>query len=216
MKLNFIPFPAVPVDQTAQKLATTATPLCPPEYILGHPWGTSFDVWCVGCFVSCHAQIFDSRAQPSLQLLDAITGKWGKIFNLDSPAGMTHTEVHLARMEELLGPFPTAFLERCSKTREFFDAHGLFHLIGQTTLYSHAVDWDWSGRLLKPLASFLDPVAGFPPNGSLRERLEQAHLSGAELDRCEAFFRRCFQFDPELRLSAQDMLQDPWLAPESA
>ncbi|KAJ7823559.1 hypothetical protein B0H14DRAFT_3469911 [Mycena olivaceomarginata] len=93
---------------------------------------------------------------------------------------MTHTEVHLARMEELLGPFPAAFLERSSKTREFFDAHG------------------------------------FPPNGSLRERLEQAHLSGAELDRCEAFFRRCFQFDPELRLSAQDMLQDPWLAPESA
>ncbi|KAJ7307030.1 hypothetical protein DFH08DRAFT_824298 [Mycena albidolilacea] len=46
------------------------------------------------------------------------------IFNIDAPAGMTHTEVHLARMQELLGPFPKVFMERCRKRDEFFDANG--------------------------------------------------------------------------------------------
>jgi hypothetical protein len=49
-----------------------------------------------------------------------------RIFNIDAPAGKTHTEVHLARMQELLGPFPKAFIERCRKRDEFFDANGKF------------------------------------------------------------------------------------------
>ena len=48
----------------------------------------------------------------------------GKAFDLDAPAGMTHTEVHLARMGELLGPFPFSFVEGCTKRGDFFDTHG--------------------------------------------------------------------------------------------
>ena len=59
-----------------------------------------------------------------LKVLELMTRDMGKIFNLDAPAGMTHTEVHLARMEELMGSFPLAFQERCDKRDKFFDAHG--------------------------------------------------------------------------------------------
>ncbi|KAF8216843.1 kinase-like domain-containing protein [Mycena galopus ATCC 62051] len=158
---------AVPVDQTAESDVAMHTALRAPEIILGHPWGTAIDVWGAGCV-----------------LFELLTGARLKMFNLDAPAGMTHTEVHLARMEELLGPFPQGFIERCNKSDQFFDANG---------------------RLLKPLANL-------PPCGSLRERLSQAGQAGAELGICEAFFRRCFQFDPDIRPSASEMVQDPWIA----
>ena len=58
------------------------------------------------------------------KVLELMTRDMGKIFDLDAPAGMTHTEVHLARMEELMGSFPLAFQERCNKRDKFFDAHG--------------------------------------------------------------------------------------------
>ncbi|KAJ7804571.1 kinase-like domain-containing protein [Mycena olivaceomarginata] len=64
--------------------------------------GAPVDVWGTGCFV--------------------LMGF--RIFNINAPAGMTRTEVHLARMQELLRPFPKAFIERCSKGDEFFDANG--------------------------------------------------------------------------------------------
>jgi hypothetical protein len=72
-----------------------------------------------------------------VQLLEMLTGSWGKIFDLDTPAAMTPTQVHLARMEELLGPFPHAFLERCSKREEFFDMNGVSSFQKSIPSHSH-------------------------------------------------------------------------------
>ena len=63
------------------------------------------------------------------KLLEFLTGDMGSAFDLDAPAGMTSTEVHLARMEELLGPFPLAFQDRCDKRSKFFDTRGKLNII---------------------------------------------------------------------------------------
>lgn len=45
------------------------------------------------------------------------------IFNINPPAGMSQTQVHLARITELLGPFPPA-LHTGGLSGEFFDDAG--------------------------------------------------------------------------------------------
>jgi serine/threonine-protein kinase SRPK3 len=121
---------AVPVEEEVRwsVLIPMPTALRAPEVILGHSWGTAVDVWATGCLVRYDLDFFFDFHSTYVQLLEMLTGTWGKIFDLDTPAAMTPTQVHLARMEELLGPFPHAFLERCSKREEFFDTNGMSSL----------------------------------------------------------------------------------------
>ncbi|KAF8216842.1 hypothetical protein K438DRAFT_405242 [Mycena galopus ATCC 62051] len=92
--------------------------------------------------------------------------------------------------------------------RSFLVTHGdppsMSGVLGASISFGCFLEHLSTGQLLKPLGNL-------SPYGSLRERLGHAGLAGVELDTCEPFFRRCFQFDPDMRPSAWDIIVDPWL-----
>ncbi|KIK58567.1 hypothetical protein GYMLUDRAFT_45191 [Collybiopsis luxurians FD-317 M1] len=78
-----------------------------PEVILGYPWGTSADIWNLGCLVT-----------------ELLIGFW--LFEY-SPNGdkWNAEEDHLARMTEALGTkFDASFLSKCKHSTNFFNSDG--------------------------------------------------------------------------------------------
>lgn len=53
----------------------------------------------------------------------------GVMFHLDAPAGMDFTQVHLARIKELLGPFPGSFLDCCLERGNYFNDQGEYLIV---------------------------------------------------------------------------------------
>lgn len=130
---------------------------------------------------------------------ELINNDWGKNFNIDAPAVMTRNEVHLARIEKLLGPFPAAFIEKCGSRDQFFDANALsiFCLIKY-----HKLTVRCTSRIRKKIT----------PTGSLRQGLQQVDgLAGDDLGRTEDFLRRCLALDPNMRPLASVLACDEWL-----
>ncbi|KAF5365363.1 hypothetical protein D9757_012129 [Collybiopsis confluens] len=93
-------------DHHFQELIQPAA-LRSPEVILGYPWGTSTDIWNLGCLVTeflIGFWLFEFRAHGD---------KWNA------------EEDHLARMTEALGTkFDTVFLSKCQNSQKFFTSSG--------------------------------------------------------------------------------------------
>ncbi|KAJ2936997.1 hypothetical protein H1R20_g91, partial [Candolleomyces eurysporus] len=161
---------AIPQNETHRFPTVMPTSLRAPEVILGCPWGWQVDIWMVGCLM------FDRvHSRP--------------IFNLRGvPEGIKVADVHLTRMQELLGPFPSSFLDRCSRRDKYFDKSGkLLRKPDSTTLTG-----------LGDLEQRMSELKGRVPYGELAELVN--------------FMRRCLTIDPELRPSAEELLEDPFLA----
>ncbi|KAK7051372.1 hypothetical protein VNI00_004872 [Paramarasmius palmivorus] len=80
-----------------------------PEVILGYPWGTSADIWNLGCLVT-----------------EWLVGFW--LFEFGPNRDKWNAEEdHLARMTEAVeAMFDSVFLSKCKRRDEFFDSSGSF------------------------------------------------------------------------------------------
>ncbi|KAI3603905.1 kinase-like protein [Moniliophthora roreri] len=78
-----------------------------PEIILGYPWGTSADIWNLGCIVT-----------------EFLIGFW--LFEFGANGDKWNAEEdHLARMTEALGAkFDPIFLSKCKYNNKYFNADG--------------------------------------------------------------------------------------------
>ncbi|KAL0960445.1 hypothetical protein HGRIS_005489 [Hohenbuehelia grisea] len=154
---------AIPESKISPGMYAMPTVLRAPEIILEHPWGKPVDVWAVGCMA-----------------LELITGQ--QVFNIDRTADLSFTEVHLARIADLVGPFSPQFLSACRLRADFFD--------------------DAGNLLRKPILSH---------HNSIAERIASAGLRDEELANASAFVRRALSIDPSERPSASALLADEWL-----
>jgi len=153
---------AVPADTVHQGEAQPVL-LRAPEVILGHPWSTPVDIWSVGCLV------FEYLAGTPL-------------FQLRASSSVTFTDTHLQRILEHIGPFPSRFLDACSRRSEYFDKRG--SLLRVQKLFPRSID------------------------ECLRH---YRHLDEAGIAPAAAFIRRCLTIDPDVRPSASELLGDGWL-----
>ncbi|KAL0952838.1 hypothetical protein HGRIS_007063 [Hohenbuehelia grisea] len=154
---------SIPVFNITPGMCAMPTILRAPEIILEHTWGKPVDVWAVGCLT-----------------LELLTGQ--PIFNIDRTDDLSFTDVHLARIAELAGPFPPQFLEACKRRADFFGS---------------------AGDLLRPHS--------LPLQSSITDRLASTGLCGEELAGASDFILRALTIDPSKRPSASDLLADKWL-----
>ncbi|KAI0349617.1 kinase-like protein [Trametes cingulata] len=149
---------------------TTPRVLRAPELLLGHRWSTPVDIWALGCMA-----------------FELLAPDVGPLFRMDRGSDSYTVQEHLAHIAERLGPFPPAFLAKCSKTRDYFDP---------------------SGNLRKFTRPSSDPfevsLRGYP---ALRD-----HLSGEDVNSACRFIRRCLSIDPDDRPTAAHLLEDEFLA----
>ncbi|KAH7921680.1 kinase-like protein [Leucogyrophana mollusca] len=134
-----------------------------PEVILGHPWSTPIDIWSVGCLV-----------------FEYLIGT--ALFQLYESSSVSLEDSHLQRILEVIGPFPTSFLEACPRQSEFFDQEG---------------------SLIRIKELFPRPIEECMRNYSI--------LDEEDIPAAAAFIRRCLTVDPQARPTALELLDDEWL-----
>jgi serine/threonine-protein kinase SRPK3 len=93
-----------------------------PEVILGHTSSTPVDIWSVGCLVRLTNVAPDVESSYSLQAFEYLVGT--PLFQLRELYPATFADFHLAQIIEHIGPFPSDFLNTCSRRTEFFDDQG--------------------------------------------------------------------------------------------
>lgn len=97
-----------------------------PEIILDMSWGHSVDMWSVGLLVWLPPSILylsDINASRVYQAWDLLEPE--SLFHLyDANDPARNDAHHLANMTALLGSPPLEFLERSSKSREYWDENG--------------------------------------------------------------------------------------------
>ncbi|RAL00004.1 protein kinase [Aspergillus ibericus CBS 121593] len=143
-----------------------------PEVTIGAPWDTPVDIWSLGCLIVEFVQgfvLFSGKASKN--------GTW------------TAEDDRVARIMEILGPFPSSFLHRGTRTAELFDEKGNLHRIPDLKRTSLE-------RLL---------------NGTTKPFLKPVDMSDAEVPVFIDFIRGMLQIDPQLRKSAADLLEHKWL-----
>ncbi|KAH7910212.1 kinase-like domain-containing protein [Hygrophoropsis aurantiaca] len=136
-----------------------------PEVILGHPWSTPIDIWSVGCLV-----------------FEYLIGT--ALFRLyESPSqSISFEDSHLQRTLEIIGPFPSSFLDACPRRSEFFDQEGSLIRIKKLSP--------------RPIEDCM--------------RIYNV-LNEEDIPAAAAFARRCLTVDPGARPSALELLDDEWL-----
>ncbi|RPD56041.1 kinase-like protein [Lentinus tigrinus ALCF2SS1-6] len=159
---------AVPLNRISPDIKIVTPPLLrPPELLLDHAWSTPIDIWAVGCTV-----------------FECLTG--ASLFQVERTPNLDETHVHLGRMVEHLGPFPAAFLKKCSKHADYFDDSGMPLRVPEPL---------GTGPLESWFGNFLH----------VRE-----NLSDEDVRATCAFMRRCLAIDPAERATAAELLQDGW------
>ncbi|QVM12235.1 hypothetical protein D8B26_006868 [Coccidioides posadasii str. Silveira] len=78
-----------------------------PEVTIGAPWDTGVDIWSLGCLFVQGIVLFSGEASEN--------GTW------------TAEDDHLARIIEILGPFPLDFIKKGNRGAELFDKQGTVH-----------------------------------------------------------------------------------------
>ncbi|GES59264.1 protein kinase [Aspergillus terreus] len=143
-----------------------------PEVTIGAPWDVGVDIWSLGCLVVEFVQgivLFSGEASEK--------GTW------------TADDDHLARMIEILGPFPQHFLQQGGRAERFFDKQGKLLRIPN----------------LKPTS--LERLL----NGTSKPFLKPKDMPDAEVPIFIDFIKGMLAIDPASRKSAADLLQHEWI-----
>ncbi|OCH86861.1 kinase-like protein [Obba rivulosa] len=139
--------------------------LCAPEVYLGHPWSTPIDIWSLGCIASFY-----------------LVGH----FLPPMPTGVGATYYYDAQyldwVQQVIGPYPLHFLERCSRRGRYFDDGG--HLRSSSSVRHPSIE---------------DILCC---SGTLAQN---------DVEAAARFIRRCLIIDPYGRPTAQELLADEWL-----
>ncbi|OOF91778.1 hypothetical protein ASPCADRAFT_518194 [Aspergillus carbonarius ITEM 5010] len=143
-----------------------------PEVTIGAPWDTPVDIWSLGCLIVEFIQGF---------VLFSGTASWNGTW--------TAADDRVARMMEILGPFPSQLLERGTRTADFFDEKGNLHRIP-----------DLKRTSLERLI-----------NGTTQPFVKPTDMPDAEVPVFIDFIRDMLQIDPQLRKPAADLLEHAWL-----
>ncbi|KAI0708264.1 kinase-like domain-containing protein [Earliella scabrosa] len=167
---------AVPIEQAKLGMEVMSPLLRAPEVILHHPWSTPVDVWAVGYMV-----------------LTILTGH--PVIDTMRTPNVTLTDVHLAQLAELLGPFPVDFLRRCARRSEYFDDSGKFLRFEPMLARGDTLE--------QRLYSGTDDERDIKYAGLVPEREAQI---------IAAFIRRCMALDPAARATIPELLAHEWLA----
>ncbi|KAM3448170.1 hypothetical protein MY3296_008040 [Beauveria thailandica] len=144
-----------------------------PEVTIGAPWDTGVDIWSLRCLVVEFVQgivLFSGKASEN--------GTW------------TAEDDHLARIAEVLGPFPSTLLEKGRRSADFFDEQG--KLIRVCNLKPTSLE-----RLV---------------NGDVKPFIKPADMLETEIAIFIDFIKSMLAIDPMARKSAAELLQHEWLS----
>ncbi|KAL3457560.1 protein kinase [Aspergillus heterothallicus] len=143
-----------------------------PEVMIGAPWDTPVDIWSLGCLVIEFVQgivLFSGEASP--------TGKW------------MADDDRLAKIMEVLGPFPAQFMDKGTRAEDFFDKQG--NLLRIPSLKPASLEFLVNG----PTAPFTRPH----------------DMPESEIPAFVDFLKGMLVIDPQSRKSAAELLQHEWL-----
>jgi serine/threonine-protein kinase SRPK3 len=124
----------------------------------------------------------------------------------------TAEDDHLARIAEVLGPFPSSLLKRGRLSSDFFDEQGMLYMSIARPLCSHANVCKTAGKLirirnLKPTS--LERLL----NGQVKPFIKPRDMPEAEIGAFIDFIKGMLEIDPMSRKSAAELLQHEWIRP---
>jgi serine/threonine-protein kinase SRPK3 len=118
------PPPATRIDGFhAEEIQPSA--LRAPEVILGSGWGTSADIWNLGCLVNraLYYDIYTEIDRFDNQIFEFLTGKW--LFVPRSGPSWTPEQYHLAHMPDMVGEdFDLTYFRQAKHFQNYFDDEG--------------------------------------------------------------------------------------------
>ncbi|KAG6262480.1 hypothetical protein E4U48_007259 [Claviceps purpurea] len=144
-----------------------------PEVAIGASWDTGVDIWTLGCLTIefLHGLIIFPTSAPK-------KGTW------------TDEDEHLARIIEVLGPFPSSLLKKGRLSAEFFDEKG--KLIRDPCYKRSSLECMLNGRV-------------YPHN-------RPSGMSKNEFAVFVDFLKGMLEIDPVKRKSAAELLKHEWLS----
>ncbi|KAF5681390.1 CMGC SRPK kinase [Fusarium denticulatum] len=180
--------------------AITPVALRAPETILNERLGKGIDIWAFGCL------IFDMIVgRPLFVAIQSLEGE-----DYDE----TSNDEHLIQLWEVVGPLPKPLLQRWRRADQYFDASG-----NRLEVRPHEDDYV-SGDEDVESGDGTDEESNGPPLAYLDHFLSLEDQFMAEkpgdIDEAETreileLLRWIFQYDPNHRPSAGDLIDHPWL-----
>jgi serine/threonine-protein kinase SRPK3 len=102
---------------------------------IGAPWDAGVDIWSLGCLVSVslfnnishHCAVYFNIKTENQQVVEFVQGIVLFSGEASDTGSWTAEDDHLARIFEVLGPFPLHFIETGNRAAHFFDKKGIFY-----------------------------------------------------------------------------------------
>lgn len=122
----------------------------------------------------------------------------------------TAEDDHLARIVEVLGPFPSSLLKRGRLSSKFFDEQGILGIFIVLRLGCHTNVLKSPGKLIR--ISDLNPTSlERLLNGKVKPFLKPRDMPEAEITTFIDFIKGMLEIDPMSRKSAAELLQNEWI-----